>query len=130
MRIGLQVEATTNNHFMYMQSSLMKEEDVFIGISHSGQSEEIIRALQIAQRSQAKTIAITHNLKSPITKVADYVLINGNRQGQMQGGSIGTKVAQLFVLDIIYSMLVARDEQSAIEAKQKTIDVILEQRIK
>lgn len=108
----------------------MKEEDVFIGISHSGQSEEIIRALQIAQRSQAKTIAITHNLKSPITKVADYVLINGNRQGQMQGGSIGTKVAQLFVLDIIYSMLVARDEQSAIEAKQKTIDVILEQRIK
>lgn len=130
MRIGLHTDAVTNNHFMYMQASLLKEGDVVIGISHSGYSEETTKALRIAQENRAKTVAITHNLRSPITEVADYVLINGNRQGQMQGGSIGTKTTQLFVLDLIYTLLVQAEPEKAIQQKQKTLNVILEQRFK
>lgn len=127
MRIGLQTDAVTNNHFMYMQASLLREGDVVIGISHSGYSEETIKAMRIAQENQAKTIAITHNLRSPITDVSDFVLINGNRQGQMQGGSIGTKTAQLFVLDLIYALLVKAEPEKSVQYKQKTLDVIIEQ---
>ena len=130
MRIGLQTDAVTNNHFMYMQASLLKQGDVVIGISHSGSSEETTKALRIAKENQAVTVALTHNLRSPITDVADYVLINGNRQGHMQGDSIGTKMAQLFVLDLIYTLLVRAEPNKAIQQKQKTLDVILEQRIK
>lgn len=130
MRIGLQTDAVTNNHFMYMQASLLKEGDVVIGISHSGYSEETTKALRIARENSAVTVAITHNLRSPITEIADYVLINGNRQGHMQGDSIGTKMTQLFVLDLIYTLLVKAEPNKAIEQKQKTLNVILEQRIK
>ncbi|UKH08967.1 MurR/RpiR family transcriptional regulator [Actinobacillus pleuropneumoniae] len=129
MRIGLQTDAVTNNHFMYMQASLLREGDVVIGISHSGYSDEVISALKIARKNHAKTIAITHHIRSPITNVADYVLINGNRQGHMQGDSIGTKMAQLFVLDLIYSLLVKAEPEKSIQKKQKTLDVILEQRV-
>ncbi|TCJ97999.1 RpiR family transcriptional regulator [Volucribacter psittacicida] len=130
MRIGLQVDAVTNNHFMYMQAALMKKGDVVLGISHSGASKETTQALKIAQKNGALTVAITHNLRSPITQVADYVLINGNRQGQLQGDSIGTKIAQLFVLDLIYTLIVQAEEETATKTKQKTVNVILEQRIK
>lgn len=130
MRIGLQMDAATNNHFMYMQAALMRKGDVVMGISHSGYSKETTHALNIAHRAGATTIALTHNLRSPITKVADFVLINGNRQGQMQGDSIGTKIAQLFVLDLIYAMIVQSEEENAVKTKQKTLNVILEQRIK
>lgn len=130
MRIGLQTDAVTNNHFMYMQASLLKKGDVVIGISHSGYSEETTKALRIAQENEAVTVAITHNLRSPVTEVANYVLINGNRQGQMQGGSIGTKTTQLFVLDLIYTLLVQAEPEKAIQQKQKTLNVILEQRMK
>lgn len=130
MRIGLQTDAVTNNHFMYMQASLMSEGDVVLGISHSGYSEETAKALRIARENGATAVAITHNLRSPITEVADYVLINGNRQGQMQGDSIGTKMAQLFVLDLIYTLLVKAEPTRSIQQKQKTLNVILEQRIK
>lgn len=129
MRIGMQADAVTNNHFMYMQAALLTEHDVVIGISHSGYSEETTKALRIAKSNNAKTIALTHNLRSPITEVADYVLINGNRQGYMQGDSIGTKIAQLFVLDLIYTLLVKAEPEKAIEQKQKTLNVILEQRL-
>lgn len=130
MRIGLQTDAVTNNHFMYMQAALLKKGDIVIGISHSGYSEETTKALRIARENKATTVAITHNLRSPITEVAHYVLINGNRQGNMQGDSIGTKMAQLFVLDLIYTLLVKSDPEKAIKQKQKTLNVILEQRIK
>ncbi|HEH9773200.1 TPA: MurR/RpiR family transcriptional regulator [Pasteurella multocida] len=130
MRIGLQVDSTSNNHFMYMQAALMQEGDVVVGISHSGHSKEVIQALNIAKKNSATTIAITHNLRSPITHAADYVLINGNRQGQLQGDSMGTKIAQLFVLDLIYTLIVQATEDTATKTKQKTVNVILEQRVK
>ncbi|WP_150539666.1 MurR/RpiR family transcriptional regulator [Actinobacillus vicugnae] len=129
MRIGLQTDAVTNNHFMYMQASLLREGDVVIGISHSGYSDEVISSLRIARKNHAKTVAITHHIRSPITNVADYVLINGNRQGHMQGDSIGTKMSQLFVLDLIYALLVKAEPEKSIQQKQKTLDVILEQRV-
>lgn len=130
MRIGLQADAITNNHFMYMQAALLQANDLVIGLSHSGASVETTKALKIAKESGATTVAITHNLRSPITEVSDYVLINGNRQGQMQGGSIGTKIAQLFVLDLLYTLLVREEPEKSITQKQKTLKVIVAQRLK
>jgi len=130
MRIGVQVDATGNNHFMYMQASLLTKKDVAIGLSHSGYSQETTHTMKIAKENGAKTIAITHSLRSPITEYADLVLVNGNKQGKLQGDSIGTKIAQLFVLDLIYALLVQASQESAVKIKQKTLNVILEQRIK
>ncbi len=130
MRIGIQVDASANNHFMYMQASLARPTDVVIGISHSGYSQEIIETLRIAKSNNATTVAITHNMRTPLTSVADYVLTNGNRQEALQGDSIGTKIAQLFVLDLIYAALVQGEEENTKKTKQKTLDVILQQRHK
>lgn len=128
MRIGLFADAITNNHFMYMQAALMNKDDVVIGISHSGRSQEIVKALSIAQKNGTKTIALTHHLRSPITQVADFKIIHGSRQGRLQTDSLRTKIAQLFILDLIYTLLVKEDESKATECKQKTISVILAQR--
>lgn len=130
MRIGLQTDAVTNNHFMYMQAALVQEGDLVIGISHSGYSEEVVKSLRFSRANKATTVAITHNLRSPVTEEAHYVLINGNRQGHMQGDSIGTKMSQLFVLDLIYTLLVKAEPENALKQKQKTLNVILEQRVK
>lgn len=128
MRIGLRVDAVTNNHFMYMQAALLKTGDVAIGISHSGSSVETVHALALAKKSGATTIALTHNLGAPLIQHADFKLINGNRQGMLQGDSIGTKTAQLFVLDLIYTLLVRADPDTARETKLKTMDALTEQK--
>ena len=130
MRIGFQVDATGNNHFMYMQAALLTPSDVAIGLSHSGYSAETAHTLKIAKQNGATTVVLTHSLRSPVTEYADYVLVNGNKQGKLQGDSIGTKIAQLFVLDLIYALLVQGEEELAVQTKQKTLNVILEQRIK
>ena len=55
MRIGLRVDAVTNNHFMYMQATLLKAGDVAIAISHSGDSNETVHALKLAKQAGATT---------------------------------------------------------------------------
>ncbi|MGY3572790.1 MurR/RpiR family transcriptional regulator [Vibrio paucivorans] len=127
MRIGLNVDAYTNNHFMYIKASLLKPGDIAIGISHSGDSTETTKALKLAKDNGATTVAITHNPRSAITKYADKVLVNGNRQGQLQGDSIGTKISQLFVLDLMYTLLVQRDISGTFDIKLKTTEAISQQ---
>ncbi|MDU7693057.1 MAG: MurR/RpiR family transcriptional regulator [Helicobacter sp.] len=121
MRIGLNIDSSSNNHFMYMQAALLGKKDVAIGISHSGQSHETIRALNLAKRSGATTIAITHGLKSKITNEANIVLLNGSKQTRLQGDSVATKIAQLFAIDVLYALMVQKLGQNAIKTKQKTL---------
>ncbi|WP_413524909.1 MurR/RpiR family transcriptional regulator [Photobacterium phosphoreum] len=124
MRIGLDVDALTNNHFMYMKASLLSSEDIAIGISHSGTSKETIKALALAKACGAITVALTHNPLSPLAELSDHVLINGNRQGQLQGDSIGTKITQLFVLDMLYTLLVRDDPDHTRQQKYKTTQAL------
>ena len=124
MRIGFDVDALTNNHFMYMKAALLNSDDVAIGISHSGTSKETIKALALAKECGATTVALTHNPLSPLAELSDYVLINGNRQGQLQGDSIGTKITQLFVLDMLYTLLVRDNPQHTRQQKYKTTQAL------
>ena len=54
--------------------SLGKEGDVFIGISTSGESQNIIRALQVAKISKIKSIVLTGQKDSSCSKIADISL--------------------------------------------------------
>ncbi|PFG57726.1 RpiR family transcriptional regulator [Vibrio sp. ES.051] len=125
MRIGLNVDAISNNHFMYMKASLLSEQDVVVAISHSGESPETIKTLAIAKESGAFTVALTHNSQSGICGHADEVLLNGNRENWLQGDSLGTKIAQMFVLDLLYTELVRSDMDQAKRNKLKTTQSIM-----
>ncbi|MFV4845106.1 MurR/RpiR family transcriptional regulator [Edwardsiella tarda] len=123
MRIGYRVNSTSNNHFMYMQATLLQPGDVAIAISHSGASPETVQTLKLAREAGARTIALTHNLGSALMRYADINLINGNQQGKLQGDSIGTKTAQLFVLDLLYTLLVQAEPQRSVQ-KLRTLDAL------
>ncbi|OLQ84941.1 N-acetylmannosamine kinase [Vibrio ponticus] len=125
MRIGMNVDAFFDGHNMSMKAALMGPGDVLLGISHSGVTSELIKSFKIAKGNGVTTVAITHNPRSPLAKHADFVLINGNRQSQLQGDSIGTKIAQLFVVDLIYSVLVKTDMTGKMDMKSKTIKVVV-----
>lgn len=126
MRIGINADSYTDNHFMAMTASLLDEKSVVVGISHSGSAIETVKGLEIAKTMGAKTICITHHSKSPITKHADYTLINGSKEGPLQGGAVGTKLAQLFVLDLIYTQVLRINEKEASANKDRTKDAIVE----
>lgn len=124
MRIGLKADAFDNNHLMSMQATLLRPADVAFGISHSGTSPETVKALRLAQEAGATTIALSNNLGSQLLDYADITLINGHYQGELQGDSLATRVAQMFVLDMIYGLLVQARPDMARANKMKTLKAL------
>jgi arabinose-5-phosphate isomerase len=52
----------------------IREDDVVVALSHSGETEELIRLLESIRRIGAKLIAITGNAKSTLARAADVTL--------------------------------------------------------
>ena len=52
----------------------MNEKDIVIGISTSGNSPNVVRAIQVAKMKGAKTIGLTGDNGGKLTEAADLVL--------------------------------------------------------
>lgn len=121
MRIGLRAVALQDSHEMAMQAALLRPDEVAFAISHSGASPETVKALHLAKAAGATTVALTYHLATPLLEQADITLINGHHQGELQGDSLATRVAQAFVLDVLYSLLIQARPEQARANKLKTM---------
>ncbi len=59
---------------------MIQRDDVFVGISHSGESEELLRILPLVRRQGAKLIAISGKPQSTLAREADVFLDAGVAQ--------------------------------------------------
>lgn len=102
-RILPNVIANQDIHMQLMTSSLLSENDLAIAFSYSGSTKDIIDILKRAKQNHAKTVCVTRFAESPLTEYADIVLLCGANEGPFQGGKLSAKVAQLYLLDILYT---------------------------
>ncbi len=102
-RILPNVTSTEDAHMQSMASALMGEDDLAIAFSYSGSTKDTIEILKRAKQNNAKTICITRYAESPLTAFANIVLLCGANEGPFQGGSLSAKVAQLYLLDVLYT---------------------------
>lgn len=119
LRIGLNVNAFMETHFQSMAASLLTKDDVAVAITFSGSTKDTINVMKIAKNAGARTICITHHLKSPITNYADVVLLMGSKEGPFEGGALETKINQLVVIDILYNCVYNKMSKKALEARNK-----------
>lgn len=73
---------------------MVTEKDTVLILSHSGETEEVVRLLSPLKKIGVKLIAMTGNLKSPLAKNADVVLdISINREACPLGLAPSTSTA-------------------------------------
>lgn len=60
--------------------NLSREGEILIAISKSGTSKTVIRGMELAKERGLKTIAITASAQSPVSRLADYLLISSGKQ--------------------------------------------------
>lgn len=111
MRIGKHVEAITDAHFQIMRASTMDADTVVVAISVSGSSKDIVDSVQLAKDNGATIVAITNYAKSPLTKLADDVLVAAYKESPLDAGSLVAKVAQLYAVDLICTALALEDPE-------------------
>jgi len=99
-RLGLDCHAQTDSYLQLMEASLVEEGTLVIAISHSGSSTDPILTLEEAKRNGAKSIVITGNAESPLTKFADVTLLAVSQETRAE--SIASRIAQMTIVDTLY----------------------------
>ena len=123
-RIGLHCTGTDNSHTMIVMAALLHPEDLLVAISHSGETDEIIKTVELAKRKGVKTIVITANKKSTLAVLSDQGIFYEAEETLLETGSIPVKLAQFFILDLIYTQVVKEMADVAAENKRLTTEAI------
>ncbi|MGN7454035.1 MurR/RpiR family transcriptional regulator [Paenibacillus pasadenensis] len=126
LRIGLRAEAATDAHIQAMMAVTMGPGDVAVGISLSGSTLDTVDLLSKARQQGAYIIAITNYAKSPITAEADLVLLTAGKESPLEGGSIGAKMSQLLVIDLICEGLARHDLPRTREMRERMAKAVIE----
>lgn len=73
MRLGLEATHVADPHFMRIAASLAGPEDVAVCISHTGRSQEVLEAADMARGRGARVVGLTA-AHTPLSRKADILL--------------------------------------------------------
>jgi len=89
-------------------------------ISHSGTTPEMVKAAKIAKNNGATLITITSNPEGDIAELSDIVLLVPFSEPLQRYGASSTRIAQLTIIDMIFSELIRKHPSRSIENLEKT----------
>lgn len=126
LRITNKVSCVQDPHMQAMTASMATEEDLIVFLSYSGSTKDNIYVAKIAREAGAKVVAISRFLKSPLTNYTDVLLLCGSNEGPLEGGSMGTKISQMFVIDILFHEYYRRNHEASKVNNRKTSKAVVE----
>ena len=129
--------STVSEKFWFMQDShkqastiaLTGEKDVLLFFSYAGSTKELMELTQIARERGAKIILVTRFSRSPGAAQADVVLQCGSYEGPLQLGSMPARMAQLFIVDVLYNEFIRRDPEQCHHNQELVANALAEKHI-
>ena len=96
-------QSVSDSHMQAMAAAMMDPEDVIFFFSYSGSTRAMMETMQLAKKRKGKIILVTRFLHSPGAEISDVVLQCGANENPLQSGSIAARIAQLYLLDVLFS---------------------------
>lgn len=110
MRIGVNIEAITDDHIMKINSVLLDEECAVIGISVSGKTDGVIESLKAAKRCKATVILMTSHKEKEFRQFCDEVMLFAVKANLEKGKAISPQFPILIMVDTLYSRMLRMDD--------------------
>ena len=124
MRIGLNIEAVTDSHIMKVNSVILDENCLVIGISVSGQTDDIISSLKAAHQRGAYTLLMTARQDKSYQEFCDETLIFASMEHLEYGNIISPQFPILLVLDVLYAHYLQIDRSKKEALHEYTIQTL------
>lgn len=123
-RIGRTALEWSDPHAAWTSAATLQPGNVAIAVSHSGATTDTIEFLMLARRSGATTIAITNHAGAPLAGQADIVLTTAARETGFRSGALGSRIAQLMVVDCIFIGVAQSNYDRSMEALRNTFAAV------
>jgi DNA-binding MurR/RpiR family transcriptional regulator len=127
-RLGLAADCYGDGHLQVMAAASLRAGDAAIGISHSGSTKDVVDTLAVARRSGAVTIAITNFSPSPLTKIADVILLTSSPDTPLGGEVLTSRIAQLCVIDVLAVAVAVALGERCLEFVRKSSEAVKSKR--
>ncbi|WP_010647728.1 MurR/RpiR family transcriptional regulator [Oceanobacillus massiliensis] len=99
--------------------------DVVVGISFSGETEEVAKLLKLAKRKHTTTISITKYGNSSVSNHSDIQLhTSAAKEAMLRSGATSSRIAQLQVIDILFMCLASVQYNETVQHLDETREAI------
>jgi RpiR family carbohydrate utilization transcriptional regulator len=109
LKAGIMLSAISDGYLEAVNAALVTPRDLVIGISHSGETRDVVSALRLAKSKGATTVALTGNPNAALIEHSDIRLITISNEEPIYGDFMEAKIEQLFVIDLLYIGVLLRD---------------------
>lgn len=106
-RLGMAALHDEDPHSMAAALAVCQADDVAMAFSHSGNTVEVVRLLEIARANGARIIAVTNNSNSRVATLADHILLTGSDELPFHTFAMTSRIAQLVVVDALVTLIIA-----------------------
>lgn len=113
-----------DSHLQMIAAATLAPEDVVLFFSYSGATRDLLDLLAVVRERGAGVILVTRFPKSPAAGFADVMLQCGANEGPLQLGSVPARMAQLFLVDVLFTEVCRRNEASAKEVRGRVADAL------
>lgn len=105
-RIGCSAAHSSDPHLSLTAASIRTADDVVVAISHGGETQEVVRGVEVARDAGALTVAITSVSDSALALAADVVLLTYAQESPFRMAAMSSRIAQLALVDILFVRVV------------------------
>ena len=129
LRCGLSCTAPVDFHLQIMQASQAEPGDTALLFSHSGSNKDALALAEGVKLSGASLIVVTSHGRSPLTKMADAVLVSGSAGSGYASESFSARIAQLSIVDALYVDIMKILDNRGVESLERMRAAIAKRRI-
>lgn len=108
-----------DSHSQLVATINMDHKDAILFFSYSGTTKDMIDTISVARKRKIPVILITRFAKSPGAELADIVLLFGSNESPLHSGSVPARIAQLYLIDVLFSEFCRRDRKAARASRKR-----------
>lgn len=106
-RLGIYASGYSNSYMQAISAMSLNPGDVAFAVTYSGETVDVIDAIEVAKRQGATTIVITNFRESTIVQYADIVVPTSVSNNLLPDGSMSGRQAQLYIVDLLFTKVFA-----------------------
>lgn len=124
-RLGKVSVHESDQHLLATALANASAEDVLFAISYSGETEEVIELMRLAQERGLKIISLTRFGDNRISSLADVAIWTSRApEAPLRSAALSSRLAQLFAIDVLFLSYASRRYSDTIERLQNTRDAV------
>ncbi|SDM89153.1 MurR/RpiR family transcriptional regulator [Bacillus sp. OK048] len=125
LRIQKNATAFTDTHLVATIIANANKDDVVFGVSHSGETAEVINVMSLAKERGVKTISLTKYGQSSVSSLADIKLFTSySGEAAFRSAATSSRLAQLYMMDILFLSMATVQYEHTIQAIDQTREAI------